>query len=259
MISNQSIHPTSNDQQPQQDKDEIVEANDTQNDGQTITVVCCTTTSAGFDPHSLLCAFQESITKSVVEETVPVDDVKLKDYLRAYEEITKFLEHLGTVFYFVIVDVKEKIGILRDFHSTNPNDYDTILKTVCYEKNVINAFHQSSPLAKTNGSRTILRLHRALIFIYMFIERLFSADAKVKSSQICTEVYESTLAKHHGWFVRKAATFGMLALPRREYLVSYMCRTPEDHVKFPTFVKCVEHVYDITQRIYEQHDILDLP
>jgi len=150
MISNQSIHPTSNDQQPQQDKDEIVEANDTQNDGQTITVVCCTTTSAGFDPHSLLCAFQESITKSVVEETVPVDDVKLKDYLRAYEEITKFLEHLGTVFYFVIVDVKEKIGILRDFHSTNHKDYDTIQDSVLREER-----HQcvSSELAACQDER----------------------------------------------------------------------------------------------------------
>lgn len=218
---------------------------------------------ASFNPKALLDAFQASTTATrlcqQLHDEPPVEDIKLKEYLQAYTEITKFLGNMGSVFYFVIADVDEKILILKEFNESNPKNYDTILKMVDYEKNVINAFDANSPIAKTNGSRTVLRLHRALIFIYMFLDKLFTADSKAKSAHICTEVYEKTLAKYHGWLVRKAATIGMHALPKRESLVACMCRTPEDHTKFPTFVQCVERVYNITENIYQKYDILDLP
>jgi hypothetical protein len=186
------------------------------------------------------------------------DDVKLKEYLLAYEELAKFLECLGKIFYFVIVDVRDKIGILEKFMQNDPDNYVTILKTVEYEKS-INAFSSHSPLHRSSATRTILRLHRALIFICKFIERLFNADNKLKTPQIGLETYEQTLGKHHSWFIRKAVMLGMHALPTRDHLIGYMCPNQEDHDHFPLFISNIEKVYNITQSIYEKYDILELP
>ena len=71
--------------------------------------------------------------------------------------------------------------------------------------------------------------------------------------------YFIIIGKHHSWLVRKAATFGMMALPKREVLLGHMCKSKEDHDVFPNFIRTVEKVYNITQDIYETNQILDLP
>ena len=210
-----------------------------------------------FNSRLLLQAMVNSLSKSQ-PHLDDHDDVKLHDYLIAYEELTKFLECLGKIFYFVIVDVRDKTSILEKFMQNDEKNYVTILKTVEYEKS-INAFNSNSPLWRTNASRTILRLHRALIFICKFIDRLFNADNKLKTPQIGLETYEQTLGKHHSWLIRKAVSLGMHALPTRDHLISYMCPEKEDHEHFPLFISNIEKVYNITQSIYEKHDILDLP
>lgn len=220
--------------------------------------------SSQFNSRLLLQAMVNSLSRSQPHPAAADDehdDVKLKDYLIAYDELTKFLECLGKIFYFVIVDVRDKTSILEKFMQNDQPEnrhYVTIRKTVEYEKS-INAFHSNSPLWRTNASRTILRLHRALIFICKFIDRLFNADNKLKTPQIGLETYEQTLGKHHSWLIRKAVALGMHALPTRDHLISYMCPEKEDHEHFPLFITHIEKVYNITQSIYEQHDILDLP
>ena len=166
----------------------------------------------------------------------------------------RFFDYLGSVFYFVVADVKEKLVLLKDYMAKNEQNYKTILKIVNYEKE--NKIYKNKG---NNASRHILRLHRALIFIYKFLDRLYQSDHKNKSSTICSEVYEITLAKHHSWIVRKAATLGMLTLPSHEVLVHYMLQSSDDKTNFPMFIQSVEAVYDTTQRIYEKLDFLDLP
>ncbi len=152
-----------------------------------------------------------------------------------------------------MVDVKEKLVLLDSYLLKNEENYKTILNIVNYEKE--NKIYK----IKGNASRHILRLHRALVFIYKFLDRLYTSDHKNKSSTICSEVYEGTLAKHHSWFVRKAASLGMLTLPSHEVLVNYMCHSPDDQKNFPLFIKSVETVYNITQEVYEKNEFLDLP
>jgi hypothetical protein len=205
-----------------------------------------------FSATLLFDAFQRSLRKSN-ENFTEFDDICLVEYIIAYKEILKFLEYLGTIFYFVISDVKEKILILEGHIEKNTSHYKTIRHSVEYEKK------NDLLTVKSNASRTILRLHRALIFIYKFLDRLFSADHKCKTPQLCTETYEMTLAKYHSWWVRKTATFGMTLLPKREVLVGYMIKTQDEHNHFPTFLKTVEQVYNITQEIYEKNSLLDLP
>ncbi len=164
------------------------------------------------------------------------------------------MDYLGAIFYFVTVDVKDKLVLLDSYIKQNPNDYKTIATMVQYEKK--NNLYET---LKLNGSRTILRLHRALLFIYKFLDLLVKSDNSIKSSTVCVDVYEKTLGIHHTWLARKAATLGMLTLPKREVLVEYMCRTPEDLNRFPEFITYVDTVYNITQSIYEKNSILDLP
>jgi hypothetical protein len=214
----------------------------------------------GFDAMRLFDAFSKCLHKSVPNDSAAHDDVNLKDYLLAYEEISRFLNCLGTVFMFVTTDINDKIRTLESYLREQPEHYSTIQSLVKYE-------HSASMLRKPhsstrrNASRHVLRLHRALLFIYKFLERLHSAEANAKSPHICTEVYEATLAKHHSWMVRQAAKLGMYTLPRREALIELMIKDRESHgeAKFAVFIQTVEKTYTITQCIYEKYEILDLP
>ena len=209
-----------------------------------------------FNAHRLFDAFSNINTKTK-DDTEEFDDILIKEYLIAYEEIVKFLELLGSVFYFVIIDIKEKIVILEDFLAKNPENYYSVLSIVNHEKKF--NYYTSQKDKVQYGARNILRLHRALIFIYTFLDQLFNADPRHKSAQICNEAYESTFAKYHSWIVRKAVILGVYTLPRRDVLKGYMCKTPDDLEKFPIFVRKVENVYAATQKIYEKYKILDLP
>lgn len=213
--------------------------------------------STRFDARLLLDSFTKSLIKSVSD--VDFDDVLIREYLVAYNEFVKFLEYLGHVFYFVVVDVKDKIQIMHNYLEKNPDHYETIGKMVKYEQSQNMFVNNGTAYKTTGGSRTILRLHRALIFIYKFLTGLYSADQKAKSSQLCWDAYDSTLAKHHTWIVKNTVKIGVKVLPRRETLLDYMDSDKEELNKyFPLFINKCEKVYDITQKIYEKYEILDL-
>ena len=152
-------------------------------------------TSDEFDPYLLYNAFVSAVLKSN-EEKADFDDVSLRCYLIAYEEITKFLYNLGNIFYFVIADLRKKIGQLEAYLERQPEEYETFQRMVKYEWT---AGKLSKPTAcnKQNATRVVLRLHRALIFIIRLLERVFYAENHLRTPQLCTEAYESTLAKYH--------------------------------------------------------------
>jgi hypothetical protein len=216
------------------------------------------TNSSKFDPRVLIESFSNSLIKSSGSAD-DYDDVLISHYLFAYEELVKFLEYLGQLFYFVVIDVKDKIQIMQRYQRDNFQNYETIAKMVKYEQSQKMFENGGYAHRTTGGTRTILRLHRALIFVYKFLATLQNADPKIKSAQLCVEAYDSTLAKHHSWIVRKTVRFGVVALPRRETLLDYMSDDREELNKnFPQFIKKVEKVYDITQKIYENSNILEL-
>lgn len=211
-----------------------------------------------FDPEKLFNSFKQCLIKT--NDGLDFDDISINQYILAYEEINKFLGLLGNIFYFVISDVNEKINIFKKYLEKEPENYATLNTFLTYEKDN-KKFKQSSHDLKhhPSGARTLLRLHRALIFIYKFLERLSNADQKQKSAQICIETYEQTLAKYHPWLIRKAANIGMHGLPKRDVLIGHMIRTEADKKMFPDFIATVEKAYNITQSFYEKYEILDLP
>jgi hypothetical protein len=53
-----------------------------------------------------------------------------------------------------------------------------------------------------NGSRTLLRLHRALAFIAAFLSKMRTAPDDASSAKIAWNAYLATLARFHSWPVR---------------------------------------------------------
>lgn len=212
-----------------------------------------------FDPHLMIDYFSMSLVKTRPDLN-DQDDVAMKEYIQAYEEINKFLASLGKIFYFVISDVKEKIKLLEDYLHKDNNNYKTILTMVEFEKGqkMLSAPENAT---RNNATRNLLRLHRALLFIYKFLDGLVTSDPKtVKLPQLCSDIYLNTLGKYHPWIIRKAATFGMMGLPKPEVLQGLMgIKNEEEARSMAKHIRTLEKVYNITEKIYENHKILDLP
>jgi len=65
-----------------------------------------------------------------------------------------------------------------------------------------------------SGSRTLLRLHRALEYIIGFLHKLDDIEDEGYCSVISREAYEATLMKYHPWVVQVS-----LYIPR-DYFIS---------------------------------------
>ena len=53
-----------------------------------------------------------------------------------------------------------------------------------------------------SGSRTLLRLHRALEYITEFLGKLEDLEDETFLSQVSKDAYETTLMKYHPWIVQ---------------------------------------------------------
>jgi hypothetical protein len=106
----------------------------------------------------------------------------------------RFFDQLGYVFKFVKDDVVQKLTILQEFIDQDDKDtphFDTIQKAIDYEteNNLIG-------INSENFARTLLRLHRALIFIEEFLRGLTDRPPSDSTVTIATEAYDSTLYYH---------------------------------------------------------------
>ena len=118
-----------------------------------------------------------------------------------------------------------------------------------------------------SGCRTLLRLHRALDWLRLFLEKLAETPASGTSgrlrspSELCREAYQSTLAHHHTWFVRRAAELAFIALPERAFFYRLVCVQNQEELSrlLLRIVAAIAQVYDRTQGILEEHGMLDLP
>ncbi|XP_006564956.1 ceramide-1-phosphate transfer protein isoform X3 [Apis mellifera] len=178
------------------------------------------------------------------------DDIDLKAYLDAYNElyniityIHRFFQLMGSVFGFVSSDLKQKIEILIDLINKNDQNYGTIKTMIEYEK-------ENKILDKgdySNGARTLLRLHRGL-----------DSD---KTSSCCQDAYNKTLAKHHPWVIRKAAVVAMYTMPTRELLFKKVCGSDvQRNVDvLPKMLEVTADVFNRTHNLYEIHQLHSLP
>lgn len=167
---------------------------------------------------------------------------------------------LGILFRFVEVDVTEKQTILQSLYKNNAKYYGSVKKMVSYE-----CYEEDKKLLKPKkqGSRTLLRLHRALDFLIKFVQHLHECEDK-QTPEIFQMVYDKTLSPHHTWFIRKSVKFASYTVPSREKLLLFIMGSKNkeemgnwEHEK-ETFIEIMSKVYERVQNIYKKEDILNL-
>ncbi|KAI8419795.1 hypothetical protein MSG28_008446 [Choristoneura fumiferana] len=199
---------------------------------------------------------QQSFLRSLKEE----DDVVVEAYIDGYNELVKFLNLIGSVFSFVSSDVKSKIKVMEK-HKDGDDAiyYESFKKMMKYEKET--SLHEKNGFV--SGSRTMLRLHRGLDFIRLFLRRLSEADDTVNTCTVCQNSYNETLAEFHPWYIRKAATLAMHALPTRPDLLKKIFGTDDSLtaalVVLPETLSSCDEVYQRVNQLYTDFDFHGLP
>ena len=123
--------------------------------------------------------------------------------------------------------------------------------------------HTGGPLL---GSRTLLRLHRALKFVMLFMKHV-SADTSAERTvaDIAYEAYEKSLANYHPWLLRHTAKVAVYALPSRDVLFSklypgsYDRRTAHAHKRLNNVSETIEKLYSDVDVLFTKYEMHDLP
>ncbi|CAG5043081.1 unnamed protein product [Parnassius apollo] len=202
------------------------------------------------DLHYVHQCFQRSLKEE--------DDVIIEAYIDGYNELVKFLNLIGTVFSFVSSDVKSKIKVMEKHREGDDAIYyDSFKKMMKYEKE--SSLHEKNGFV--SGSRTMLRLHRD--FIRLFLKRLSDSDDAVNTCTTCQCSYNETLAEFHPWYIRKAATFAMHALPSRPDLLKKVFGSDEKLTEamavLPQTLQSCDEVYQRVHQLYTSFDFHGLP
>ncbi|NXO83499.1 CPTP protein, partial [Sitta europaea] len=95
--------------------------------------------------------------------------------------------------------------------------------------------------------------------IILFLQGLLSGEPR--TSVLCTDAYNASLAAHHPWLIRKAATVAFCALPARDAFLRIMNAGPPEEAEavLGEAVPYIADVYGITQELLAEHGLLDLP
>uniref|UniRef100_A0A1B6CAC8 Glycolipid transfer protein domain-containing protein n=1 Tax=Clastoptera arizonana TaxID=38151 RepID=A0A1B6CAC8_9HEMI len=196
----------------------------------------------------------DSFSSSLLDD----NDIDLTLYLEAYTELKKFCFLMGTVFGFVGSEIDSKMEVLIELRRKNDNNhFSSMKKMIQYEieNNLLNDTKYVS------GSRTLLRLHRGLDFIRQFLKRVSELQPNDNTNTVGQEVYNNTLAKHHSWLIRKGAHIAMYVLPTKDVLFTRVCGdTINDALEaLPSMLNLTNEVYNRTEKLYEEQNLLNLP
>ncbi|XP_064028072.1 ceramide-1-phosphate transfer protein [Pogoniulus pusillus] len=207
-----------------------------------------------FSLREVLAAFQACVSER--------QEVLLGPYLCGWRGLIRFLHRLGAIFAFVSKDAVAKVQIMESYCGGERREqYVSLQAMVQYELAAGLVDLQKRSGRPDSGCRTVLRLHRALRWLQLFLEGLRTAREDSRTSVICTDSYNASLAAYHPWVIRKAATVAFCALPTRNAFLEIMnVGTPEEAVAMlGEALPYICNVYSITQELFAQHQLLDLP
>ncbi|XP_018926169.1 ceramide-1-phosphate transfer protein [Cyprinus carpio] len=207
-----------------------------------------------FSLQRVLEAFRSSMSEN--------KEVYIKYYIAGWQELVSFMNSLGNVFSFISKDVVNKIQILENFLSGESGSYYvTIQSMVKYEleNELVDLTKRGSH--PESGCRTLLRLHRALRWLELFLERLRTSTEDGKTSVMCSDAYNESLSQHHPWLIRKAVGVAFCALPGRDTFFDVM--NAGDHTQVVALLgeslPLIAEVYQITEDLYAKNHLLELP
>ncbi|XP_062239569.1 ceramide-1-phosphate transfer protein-like [Platichthys flesus] len=206
------------------------------------------------------------------------DDVLLEPYLQSWDQLLNFMESLGTMVSLFSMKVNEKVVQIRALslkHSADVYQGQTPpsfgLKTGAYRsvRSMVEAELKAGVVDFSrhtdSGCRTLLRLHRSLLWLKLMLEGLSEgpdADGQYKTpGELSRDAYQVALAPHHPWVLRQAAEFAFLALPDRQYFLQLVCVQNQSEATpvLRVIIHALMLVHTRTQRILEEHNMLELP
>ncbi|XP_030287130.1 ceramide-1-phosphate transfer protein [Sparus aurata] len=215
------------------------------------------------------------------------DDVLLEPYLQSWDQLLNFMESLGTMVSFFSQKVREKVVLIRELslkHSAEahgkrgPRDHSGLqtpesfgLKTGAYRsvRSMVEAELKAGAVdfsrRTDSGCRTLLRLHRSLLWLKLMLEGLAEgpdADGRYKTpGELSRDAYRVALAPHHPWLLRQAAEFVFHALPDRRFFLQLVCVQSQREAApvLRVIIHALTLVHAQTQRILAEHDMLELP
>uniref|UniRef100_A0A670Z292 Glycolipid transfer protein domain-containing protein n=1 Tax=Pseudonaja textilis TaxID=8673 RepID=A0A670Z292_PSETE len=170
---------------------------------------------------------------------------------------------LGPAFGLISREARSKISIMQ-WYREGPQapHYHTVQSMVDFElSSGLVGFRSLPARLPPSGCRTLLRLHRTLKWLELFLQRLGTSREDESPSRMCAEAYRVALAPYHSWWVRQGAALAFLALPSRQELYHTIVRA-EQRAAGPlvlTTVESLRRVYNVTQEVYSAHGMLDLP
>ncbi|XP_065141348.1 ceramide-1-phosphate transfer protein [Paramisgurnus dabryanus] len=189
-------------------------------------------------------------------------EVYIKYYIEGWKELVCFMNSLGSVFSFISKDVVSKVQILENFlKSENESHYVTVQSMVKYEleNDLVDLTKRANH--PESGCRTLLRLHRALRWLELFLDSLRTSTADSKTSTMCSDAYNESLAHHHPWLIRKAVGVAFCALPGRDTFFEVMNAGDQEQVValLGESLPLISEVYQITEDLYAKNNLLELP
>ncbi|XP_044079685.1 glycolipid transfer protein domain-containing protein 2 [Siniperca chuatsi] len=221
-------------------------------------------------------------------------DVLLQPYLSTWDELVKFMEALGPMVGLISNEIKSKTSIIRqlallaeenpeaelgpDIHSINAVKTKAGTENNLEASQHTGAYHSVCSMIRVelnrgvvdfnqqtdSGCRTLLRLHRALLWLKLFLEKLAETPVTGRfrsPSELCREAYKSTLAKHHTWLVRNAAELAFIAMPERGFFFRLVCVQNQGELStiLNRVVQAIGEVYNRTQKALDDNGMLYLP
>lgn len=206
-----------------------------------------------FNLRTVLVSFKQCLLK---------EDVLLEHYLAGWRGLVRFLNSLGSLFSFISKDLVAKLQIMEGLCSgPQQHHYSSLQSMVAYEvgNQLVDLDRRSRH--PDSGCRTVLRLHRALRWLQLFLEGLRTSPEDASTAVLCTDSYNASLAAYHPWIIRRAATVAFCTLPTRKVFLETMnVGSAEEAVEMlGEALPYIEHVYNVSQKLYADHTLLDLP
>ena len=198
-----------------------------------------------------------------------VDDegkIHIEDYVLGFEELEEFLKLLGTVFGWFSKELLVPLEELRQLWSSEdlhgPTHYQDVRSMLQYE--VESKLIKPKASDSDTGTRSLLRLHRALELIIAFIRGIQNLEMDDQCSGVAKKAYKDTLANFHPWVVQKAALLLLNLLPTKAGLIKEICGDDKKKIKstlktLPKVVKAMQNVYQKTEEVYLEFGLLNLP
>ena len=188
--------------------------------------------------------------------------IQIANYVHGFEELEEFLKLLGTVFGWFSKELLVPLAELRQLWSSEDTHYQDVRSMLQYE--VESKLIKPKASDSDTGTRSLLRLHRALELIIAFVRGLQNLEMDERCSGVAKKAYKDTLANFHPWLVQKAALLLLNLLPTKAGLIKEICGDDQKKIKstlktLPKVVEAMQNVYQKTEEVYLEFGLLNLP